>query len=201
MTNAFDHVRVVAQLTWQNNVIQNVWHFRVSDVGTTTSELETLTDISYAMDNMYLNIQSNISDEVTFDSIYGYNETLDIPMGTVPWPVLVAGTNIAAPLPEACSVMMRIPTGLPRREGRKYFGLFTEGANDPGAIISPGPIANLANLFALFSYSGVLPTYGVQLQGRVKTVQFGVAVYVPTPTFLINTQWDYQRRRKAGVGI
>jgi len=196
-----DHIRITAGLQWSGGAIQNVWHFRIADLGTAVDNIDVLQDAAVKLDDMYANLFQNISDQVSYTSIIGFNETEGQPMGTVGWPLQTVGGNVLAELPEACSAMVRIPTGLSKREGRKYFGGYTEGANDAGAAIAPGPLSNILLAMAEWQAGGILPNFSVQLQARVKTVQFGVNVYVAPQGLLLNNQWDYQRRRKLGVGI
>lgn len=197
---AGNHIRITAGMRLAANDVQNVFHYQVASAGSAINNSDFMDDIAEMMDVLYTTIQPDMTDQLSFDLVTAQVEETGEPMGFANWPVLTVGGDLGNELPEATCALLRVSTGLPKREGRKYFGTFTENNNGSGGVISTALNTAIANFYLLWVQTFVGAAHGVTLQPRIKTVQLGVNVYVPLGDALTNNQWDYQRRRKFGVG-
>ena len=190
-----DVLRVTAEMSFGTNSIQNVFHFRSSNVGG-ISDAKALTDLALALESFYGFIDGNMSTTLTFDQVRVQNVTQNKLLGVTPWPTLVAGlaATLALPLPVAASVTFN--TTKPQTRGGTYFGGFTEASNTTGGTISATLLANLASSAAdmLIEQVAGVDSYRLVVFNRV------LSTFVLPVGAIVHAVWRTQRRRRQGVG-
>lgn len=177
-------------------VIENVYHVRITSAGPIDD-----TDLQDAaaefLEDIYTEINSRISDEQLYNSINIFNYTNQQVFGSISWPSLTAGLNTGDLLAPGVSALAIGRTGVSRRVGRKYFGVFTEDSITDG-FFSAATIVDIADA-AEIAYGPYTATNGVEFEGGVYD-----RVNIIFRTILDVTATGnpaYQRRRRQGTGI
>jgi len=188
-------MRITAKMSWNQEDIQNVYHIRSSST-TTNSDATILGEIADDLEDAYGYIYAAMHDEMTFDSISGYNVTADRFMGEIPWPALTAGTEGNNPLPMQDSGLVRFATDALGSQGRKYLGVFTTASLDSDGTLSSTLLTALGN-FAAQLVNGVT---GADWAGVYGNWNPTLARFASWAEAFVNIYFCTQRRRRPGVG-
>jgi hypothetical protein len=197
-----DVLRVVAQFLWTDgNVNQNVFNALLSGAGSPWSDSDIADDAEAWMDNMYLNLTSQTSDELDGNEVIVYKyDAIGIDWDEVASQAFTWNpTSTSDQLPRGTAPLVRLWTIDPDVQGKKYIPGQTEDGIIDGLYVSSLLIDLLA--FAADWYlpftgavSGATWNPGVWsvVQAAFKTgVNHIAASAIPA----------YQRRRKRNVGI
>jgi hypothetical protein len=205
--NAGDLIRLVVKHANPNtSAIENVWHLIAQGTGTATAE--NVMDALYTIYSLiYANIGDYFQEDTTFEGIaaniilWAIDKWINI--GTLGEDETIgaytpAGT--ADPLPDAVSALVRFPTTLPKREGRKYIGPFTENSSDTDGKVSSTIVAALSGLAdAVLNIDQAVADSDISLQ---IAFPYYLADSYSTPSAgIVRSEWAYQRRRKSNVGL
>jgi hypothetical protein len=193
-----DFIEVTANMKFGGKDIQNTFHFIVQTAGS-NDQSDQLDDVGECIENIYGPLEAVMPDELTFDSISVYDLTQDAPIGNVAWPTFTVGANLQPPLSPALALVSRLTLGLPRREGRKYWGPWCDSENEAPGVADSGAVG-IVQLAAVRFSLAFSAGNGAILRGRVRTNQLGVFVFAPISSIIVNNEWDFQRRRKISVG-
>lgn len=155
--NVGDILRITARMSWGEDDIQNVYHLRVT-AGDDEDNTDVLTDIAEDLEDAYDFILGRIPNEITFDSLEGYNLTDDEWMGVVGWPTLTAGTATADPMPPQNSPLVLFTTDVPRSQGRKFLPPFSVNEVQDDGTIDTVPLQNVES-YMVSLLAGVVGTY------------------------------------------
>ena len=197
MADVGDIIRVVAQLTMGVGVtIQNVYHLQVRSSGGAADGV-ILDDMGEYLEGIYTEILDRMPDDVIFDEYTAQNITVDVDFGAASWPSLVDGNNGGEPYAPGVAGLLRVRTGTPGREGRKFWGPFTEGDATSGLWTT----TTLNNLLAAghAAYDPFNALSGVDYQPVIYDRELDVP---RDPVEIVATNNPaYQRRRRLGRGI
>ena len=200
-----DVLRVVARWDAPDSTIAElVWHYQVI-AGTGGSPATILAAILTALDASWLNIDQDVSDEWTGDTL----ELFKYDFANHQWDGVAAdlmlaedGTAAGTYLAHGDSLLIKFFTQANRRQGRKYMFGLTEAAITDGVW----DVAELSN-FALFGadFDDNVVSGAITLQFGTFNVDDTSALY---ETFSANIQTAqaenlpaYQRRRRPGTGV
>ncbi len=190
-----DVLRVTAEMTVNGHDVQNVYHYRSTNVPG-IGDTKALADCAAIMEDLYQKLDAQISTGLSFDTVRVQNITQDVLLGALPFPLLTAGADAAVLLPEPVSALITYPTAQSRVRGGAYYGGFTEDQNTASGTIGATLLTQLAavvvdqlveSVFGADSYryivfNAVLNTFVLPVSGIVHSV------------------WRTQRRRRTGVG-
>lgn len=190
-----DVLRVTAEMTVNSHDLQNVYHFRSTNVGG-VSDAKALDDMAETMEDMYQKIDTLLTDTLTFDAVRVQNVTQGTLLGSADWPLLVAGTLATSLLPEAAAALITYGTVFSRVRGGTYYGGFTETENATGGTLTAATVTQLVALAAelLGEYVYGADSYRYIVYNTILKT-FAVPV-----SAAIQTRWRTQRRRRTGVG-
>lgn len=197
---AGDIIQVTAKLLNAGKEVLNTFHIDFVDPGSAADDDAIRAGIAEWVEAIYDEFDDLISNTYTFDSIDFFNVTQGIGAGFTDWPTLVAGSGVSNPLPPGVCLVVRAGVDAPRREGRKYFGGFTEGDNDTDGTASSALSLALATAYTVWASSFISTTDAVRLIPVILTTIAGIPTPLELGTGLLNGEWDYQRRRKVSVG-
>lgn len=195
-------LRLVASMLWTDgNVAQNVFNAVVTGAGSPWDEEDIIDDLEDWLDDMYLNIAGNISENLDPNElvVYKYDSVDDDwdEVGSQAWTYTF--TQTSQELPRGVAALVRLWTTDPDVQGKKYIPGLTEIGSDSGLWVAQ-TITNLlafaADWYTPFTgaASGATFTPGIwSVKGKV--FKAGVN-HVATSTIPA-----YQRRRKRNVGI
>jgi hypothetical protein len=155
-----------------------------------------MASIAAAIDQAYSRFSTVMSNSLIFDTIEFYNVTQDLPMGEVAWPVQVGGGDATDGLPPQIAAQINFVTGLPRSQGRKYFGCFTEQHSEDDGYVSSSLLAWLA-LAAADLLLGAVSGGTTWSIGHYKV---STSTFIQWLSAIVPIVFATQRRRKAGVG-
>jgi len=196
--NVGDVVRTVLRSTLNGiSAVENVTHWKLTGPGG-ISATEALADAADWWDTVLDQLESHQTVGLTYDDIYCYNETQDAPLGTTDVSGHTNGSNTThSELPAQVAGGMYGLSGVSRVVGKKFFGGFTEAANDAGGLIHNTPLAALANVAAII-WDSTITYNGHDWQGGVFRRALGTLI--PVVEAFANNVWYTQRRRRRGVG-
>lgn len=197
-----DILRIVASMLWTDgNVNQNVFNAVVTGGGSPWDDQDIVDDAEAWLDNMYLNLTTDTSDELDGNSVIVYKyDALDddwdeVSSQTWTW----NPTQASDQLPRGVAGLVRLWTTDPDIQGKKYLPGLCEGTIVDG-MISAGPLVNMLAFAADWYTSFVGGTSGATWTPGIWSVKDTVfkqgvdhiqASGIPA----------YQRRRKRNVGI
>ena len=191
-----DVVRATAEMDVNGNALQNVYHFRSTNLAT-IGDSQALLDMGVIMDTLYTFIIGQMSTVANFNQVRAQNVTQSVLLGTTPFPVIIAGTNVADVLPQQAAAIITYPTAKPLTRGSAFYGGMTEGANGTFGSINAGTLAALANVGVFMLAEIILGPNSwrsVVFNTLLKTFVIPTAASIPS---VMRTQ----RRRRPGVGI
>ena len=190
-----DVLRVTAEMTVNGHDLQNVFHFRSTNVGG-VSDAKALDDAANILEDMYQKLDTFMSALVTFDQVRVQNVTQAVLLGAAAWPLLTAGTLTSHLLPEAASALITYVTNKSRVRGGTFFGGFTESENVDGGGVASGLMTPLGTLA-----TELLGEYVFGADSYRYIVYNSVAkTFVVPISAIVHSVWRTQRRRRTGVG-
>lgn len=176
--------------------IINVLHLEVVTAPTPNDDASLLADLSELLGTNYTAIQAEQSTSLDAVDITVYNITDDRPIGVTSWATYTGGTSGGEALPPTDALLVLLDTGVKRRQGRIYFGGFTEAQQNAGIWV-----AGVRTDAAVLAYEMTQP----QVLGQLG--QYNLIVWSPTdgdayPITTIRAQpiVAVQKRRKRGRG-
>ncbi len=190
-----DVMRVTAELSIDGGDLQNVFHYRSTNVGA-IPDSTALGDLADVMNELYTIINGGVSVDVSYDQITVQNVTQDALMGTALWPVLTAGVGGGDRLPDQCAALLTMPSATPKVRGGVYLGGYFEAASAADSsltavvladVVSFGAELLLEQVFGANSYRYVI------FNRLLSTFTLPVAA-------LAHAVWRTQRRRRQNVG-
>lgn len=192
-----DIIRVVAQLNMGVGItVQNVYHLQIRSAGGAADSV-VLDDMGEYLEGIYTEIVDRIPDDVIFDEYSAQNVTADVDFGTASWPTLTDGNNGGEPYAPGVAGLLRVRTTTPGREGRKFWGPFTEGDATSG-LWTTTTLNNLIDA-GHAAYDPFNALSGVDYQPVIYDRNLDVA-RDPIEIVASNNP-AYQRRRRLGRGI
>lgn len=197
-----DVLRVVASFLWTDgNVNQNVFNCVVSGGGGPYTDADVLDDMEDWLDDMYVNVVGNLSDELDGNEVIVYKwDTVGLDwdeVGSQAWSFNPSAA--AEQLPRGVAGLVRLWSTDPDVQGKKYIpGLTETGLTD--GLFSAGTITALL-AFALDWYTPLVglasgATFTPGIWSVVGSVFRNAIDHYATSTIPA-----YQRRRKRNVGI
>lgn len=197
-----DILRVVASFLWTDgNVNQNVFNAVVTGGGSPWPDADITDDAEAWLDDMYLNLVGQLSDEIDGNEVIVYKyDALDDDWDEVASQSWTFNPNeLTDQLPRGVAALVRLWTSDPDVQGKKYIPALTEGALVDGlfgAGLLTALLAFAADWYAPFTggTSGATWTPGIwSVAGTVfkAAVDHVAANAIPA----------YQRRRKRNIGI
>jgi len=196
-TNPQDILRVAARSSIAGvGDFVNVYHYRYKGAGV-YADLATTTDLVLEMDALYTTIVSKINSNCLFQDVNVYNVTQFRPLGTFPWPVLVAGASGGDPLPAQVAAFVRGLSGYSRNWAKKFIGPLSEGDNTPTGTLSSNLLADLVN-FGIEWVTPALPGFNTIFEPVVYHKQFDL--WRVLTSSVVTNLWATVRRRRVNRG-
>ena len=176
----------------------NVFHYQYRE-GTGVDDATYMAALAQKLDAMYTIINDRVADDVAYDQIRFYNVTQDYPMGTVGWPTLTNGIDLAEPLPSGNAALVTAYTAVKRTYGRKFLPGWTEAMSE-GDTWTAAAFADLQAFAGEWFLSVAHPGGGNSYAGVWKVPLVDPAYFVDFVSMNAREIVAYQRRRKPGVG-
>lgn len=202
--NDGDIVRAVGSLSLgRGTIMQQVFHFRYTGTGDTDDAVGDAIKLWFT--SVYTNVETDmdnlcVSTEV---GVWLYDMVAHVFNGIYQedW-LFIIGTLAGYEMPNGVAALVKLHTGLPRRQGRKFVsGLGIANYLDTGWAAPM--IVNLALMIA--DIFAVATTPNGVLNSGTFNVDDTSTLYETFEMFknsgVINFYADYQRRRRPGVGI
>ena len=190
-----DNIRIIAKMSHGGSDIQNVYHMQVTGTGFGTNEA-FLSDVADFMDTLYSNIDQNMSDNITFDTIEAYNLTQDEFIGQTSWPVLVTGFSATGECPHQLAPLVLFNTDVLKSQGRKYLPPLVNTAIDDDGTIVDAVLTNIT-AFAADLTANLIESTWTGVFGNHREVG---DVFIEWTTAQIRDFFATQRRRYLGIG-
>lgn len=197
-----DILKVVVSLAFPESVVaQNIFWVLFDNDGPSADEDDVLDDMEEWIEDLYTQIISKISDEITMDDlkVYVYDSSED-DFDEVGDRALSVNFNQTADfLPLGVAVLQRANTVNPDVQGRKYWGGLCEVHNTAGRL-EASAVAD----FILAGSAWIAPFVGTETGSTFTPGVYSLtksAFYAFGEDLLTNLVLSYQRRRKPGVGI
>jgi hypothetical protein len=136
--------------------------------------------------------------DLTYDSVYAFNETTNTPLGTTDVVGHENGSMVGnALLPPQCAAGFYGLTRFSRVVGKKFFGGFSEPKNTTEGQVDASVLTVLANVAAII-WDATQAWGGHNYSGGVFRQVLGTLA--PVVEAFIKADWYTQRRRRRGVG-
>lgn len=197
-----DILRVVASFLWTDgNVNQNVFNAVVTGGGSPWDDADIADDAVAWLDNMYLNMVGQQSDEVDGNicTVYKYDSGDDDWDEVFSQAWVYDPTELTDQLPRGVAGLVRMWTTDPDVQGKKYLPAMTEGGLVDGLFGAGDLVAMLA--FAADWYTPFVGgTSGADWTPGIWSVA-GTVFKAGVDHVAANAIPAYQRRRKRNVGI
>lgn len=193
MTAPNDILQVVANMSLFGQQVLNVYH--VASTGAHDDE-DAVGDILVALSDLYLNIDEDLVDDLSFVSVVIKNITADADLGEFDWNDLTTGGQTGDALPTGVAGLITMPTARLKTRGRKFFPGFAE-VNTTNGLFAGDAITDLTAAAAYLSstflgdFSGDPYAWGVVGSD---------SLFWPFLSAIVSNIPAYQRRRKQGVG-
>lgn len=195
-------LRVVASMLWTDgNVNQNVFNCKVSGASPPYDDSDIADDMEDWLDNLYLNLTTNISNEIDGNSVTVYKWDA----GGADWDEVQSQswtwnpTSVGEQLPRGVAGLINLWTEDPDVQGKKYIPGLTEASIVDGLITS-GLLTNLLAFAADWYLPFVGATTGATFTPGIWSV-VGAVFQAAVDHFSTTSIPAYQRRRKRNVGI
>jgi hypothetical protein len=204
--NAGDIIRVAVKLSHPTaSLIENVWHLYADGTGTADADdvmdvIKTFVSGVYNSFDTYLHEDTQWIEAAASIMLWVVDKWINIGnLGSAGTPVTFVPGGTTDPLPPSNAALTRFITDAPKREGRKYFGGFTEYDVDADARWSSALVTALtaAASYAMGFY-GAVASSDISLEMAVPEMDFG-SFNLPRAA-IIRAAPAVQRRRKFGVG-
>jgi hypothetical protein len=192
-----DLLRVTTSLNYGGlGVIQNVYTYQLTTI-LPVGDSDLGAQVAEVADDMYGEIVSDMSGDVTFEDVRVFNITQDREVGVFPWPTRTVGTGSGEAIAPGVSLLVKLGTGFIKELGRKFLGGYTEGSSGGGGWTSPalGRAASfLTHLIGFVSGSDIT----ISLQAGIVNKS---GVFHVFTNGSISGVAAYQRRRRQYRGI
>jgi hypothetical protein len=195
-------LRIVASMLWSDaGVNQNVFNAKISGGGGPYDDIDVADDAEDWLDDMYLNITGNASDEIAGNEVIVYKyDTVGQDWDEVASQAWTWAPSLGTDyLPRAVAALVRLWTTDADVQGKKYLPGFTEDVNDDG-LFGPGFLTNLlgfaADWFTPFIGAATGATFTPGVWSVVQELFLPGVDHVA-----VSAIPAYQRRRKRNVGI
>jgi hypothetical protein len=191
-------LEITCKLTFGSvSAIRNVYHVRSSAADSSTNAY-ICERIAEYMADVYAEMQSYLSNNLTPETIQVVSITNDEVLGEVPWPVgFTGGTGTANSYALGVAAVLRLLTGYRGVQGRKFYGPLTETTIGDDALLIPAVMTAVLAAGSLLLHPIEIVTaelyFGAWDRVRLIFRMFVEAVVSAVP--------GYQRRRKQGRGI
>lgn len=194
-----DILRFTAQLDLgRGSTMQHVYTYEYSGSGDTDAEVGS--QIKGKLDQEYDHLEDVLDQLVVSEQVTAWlwDAILEEWNGIYSdvWETF-SGQTVGQQLPNGAAVLLKLLTGKPRRQGRK----FVSGASNAHYVDAGWTAASLVNI-ALFG-AGIIGSVATA-NGTLDPGVFNQITqsFIPfTTSIVINTFANYQRRRRPGVGI
>lgn len=193
-----DVLRVAVRMIGPSNQdIMNVWHVQLTNLVSGVDD-DVVADIVSEISAVYAGLEPAVTNLQTGQDISVQNITQGLVFGAEAFNPSFDGTLTGDTAPPTTSIYSYFRTGIPRRVGRKFWGIVTEGHQNNGVIT--GTITNLltllgANFIGGFTGTTTGNTYLYGTYNENKSPQFAPFTQGVTAAVL-----RVQRRRQIGHG-
>lgn len=192
-----DIIRITARLQAGSvDDVQNVFHVQIINAGA-LSETQKRSDLRFWLETVMSGLVPFIHQDVTFDAIDYFNESTGNPEGSNEWIVWSNGGQVVdEKLPNQLAGYVSLQTGISKRNGGKFFGVFTEADNVNG-FMSPALVNALVatGLSLINPYTG---PNGLQflpgIYSRVDNTLYSIT------SVLVSNTWANLKKRRPGIG-
>jgi len=190
-----DVLRVVAKFNDGADEIQNVYHMQVQ-VTTPPTDAALASAMGDYMAAAYTPYQVPMTDNIFFTSVATYNETQNMPVGEVPWPLLVNGGQSANPLPPQNSPLVLFTTSVLNSLGKKFLPNLTVNSVDTDGTISTAALTAIVNFINILlnGHDGLTWSAG---PGNYRSA---TQTFIPYIAGVARDFFATQRRRYFGKG-
>lgn len=175
--------------------ISNIFNFKVT-ARVASTDLSYMQSIALFLDDLWVPINDEMTDQMTYIDVDGINITKDELLPSVDWTTLTVGTAAAKLLPAQVAVCVFFRTTRPKTRASKFVGGWTSNALDTDGTISAAVLALMQTfgdaLVTGISESGDEADYGAYNQPLDRFTSVDNAV--------IPVHYRTQRRRRQGVG-
>ncbi len=190
-----DIVRLTAKMRlFGTEDVQNIYTYRV-DRNATTSDAAFMTQAALHMDTAYTKVNGDMTINLSYASVDGFNITKNELLPDTPWPVLTIGLTSFFMLPTQVAGFVFWPTTAPKVRTSAFVGGYTVASNTAVAELTPPTIANL-NLFGL-DLRFIITVDIDATKGSFKPIG---SIFTPSGLPQVPVRWRTQRRRRVGVG-
>lgn len=195
-------LRIVASMLWTDgNINQNVFNCLITGGGGPFDDQDVTDDAEDWLDNMYLNMTGDCSDEIDGNEVLVYKwdpigaDWDEVSSQTFTW----NPTQASDQLPRGVAGLVRLWTTDPDVQGKKYIPALCEGDITDG-LVSAGVLVNMLAFAADWYTPFVGAASGATFTPGVWSV-VGAAFLAAVDHIAANGILAYQRRRKRNVGI
>ena len=190
-----DVVRITARMLLDGvDDVINVYHF-VVDTNTTANDEAFMTEVAQEIQDLYVTINSRVSDRISYESVEGFNVTQTLLLPPRPFPSLSAGADAGVMLPEMNAACCFHRTTTPRVRASKFLPPTTESSNDGGAL--GVTYEALVQNFAAFLLAAVV---GPNIALDYIAFNRALSTFVRVSSSVVPSRFRTQRRRRIGVG-
>lgn len=191
-----DVIRVVVKMTQAAQQLRNVYDFIHTGVNAVNDE-DVLDAVLAVMETAYGYVVSQVTDNLSFDSVEVVNVTQDALIGEDVFTTTTAGTATDQASPMQVAYLVRFPTNYRGSQGRKFIPGCNEGSlGENGELNTATQAACLA--YALEILDGVTVSGELFVPGVDNPDKGRFAAY---ESAICNDIVGTQRRRKQGQGI
>jgi hypothetical protein len=202
-----DIIKVVAELLRDSvfQVVNTFWVEILDDDSNATSSI--LDDIAEFIEEVYLPMEDDLSNNVSFLDLAMYNFTKDETYPAEDWPTLTVGGGVTSGSPPGAAAFAWFPSGQPHVMSRKWFGPFTLTAQADhvwDSALTANVATGVANMIG--GYEGSTGTVMRMVIPHLVEMVDGEPVDVDPPEFYpmtiatVTNNPGYQRRRRSGAG-
>lgn len=195
-------LRVVATMLWTDgNVNMNVFNCKITGGGGPFDDQDVTDDAEDWLDNMYLNMTGDCSDEIDGNEVIVYKWD---PVGQ-DWDEVASQaftwnpSQVSDQLPRGVAGLVRLWTTDPDVQGKKYIPALCEGDITDG-LVAAGVLVNMLAFAADWYTPFVGAATGATFTPGVWSV-LRELFYAGVDHIAANGILAYQRRRKRNVGI
>lgn len=190
-----DFVRITAKMKlFGTDDVMNVFTYR-TDVNATADDTAYMSDVADRLDVHYTGLDPDMTDDLTYVTISGFNISKDELLPDTDWPVLVAGPNVAILLPTQVAACVFWRTITPKVRTSSFIGGYTVTSLAANARVAAPTITRLETFGAGMRE---LITANITLtKGSFNEVAL---LFTEAGAAQVPDRFRTQRRRRIGVG-
>lgn len=190
-----DFVRLTAKMKlFGTDDVMNVFLYRMDRVDS-ADDLDLMEDAAVFLDVAYTNIDNEITDDLTFVTIDGFNVSKSELLPEVPWPVLTTGANVTTLLPTQCAAEVFWPTTTPKVRTTTFLGGYCISSITAGGVLDGPPLGRLADFAAALTEWNTVDIDAVK--GSFNETKL---LFTQSGAPVVPNRFRTQRRRRIGVG-